>query len=291
MAALDTFGESVSAFAHGGSAYRIEILGSERPDEANITIAVALAAASAGILAPRVSVTPLAPRDWIAENQRSFPPFSIGRYFIRGSDFDGCAPEGAIELRLDAGAAFGTGRHASTAGCLLAIERLATHRRVRSALDLGCGSAILAIAIAKTWGARVLAADIDELALSVARDNIRTNGVAKRVGTLTSRGFDAAEIRRAPPFDLIVANIQLDPLVAMAADFARHAQSGGAVVLSGILETEGPSLIRAFACPGLVLGEVIHVETWLTLIFDRSCRPDGTARMPSRRRQGVRQPV
>ncbi len=269
MAALESFGDSVSAFEHGMAAVRVELIGRDRPDQAAVSLAVALAAASAGIPVPEIMIERLAPRDWLAENRKSFPPLSIGRYLIHGSDFVGDAPRGAVGLRLDAGAAFGTGRHASTAGCLLAFDRLAPHRRIVRALDLGCGSAILAIAIAKTWGSRVLAADIDPVAIGVARDNIRANGVAKRVRAFTSRGFDSAGLRRAPPFDLIVANIQLEPLVAMAADIARHARPGAAVVLSGILDTDGARLAGAYARAGLRLGEVIHVEEWVTLVFDR----------------------
>ena len=269
MAALEPFGDSVSAFAQGTAGIRVELIGRDRPDRTILSLAVALAAASAGIPAPEILIEELAPRDWLAENRRSFPPLSIGRYFIHGSDFGERAPRGAVGLRLDAGAAFGTGRHASTAGCLLAFDCLAPHRRIARALDLGCGSAILAIAIAKTWGARVLAADIDPVAIGVARDNIRANGVVKRVRAFTSRGFDSAALRRAQPFDLIVANIQLEPLVAMAADIARHARAGAAVVLSGVLETDGARLASAYAQAGLRLGEVIHVEEWVTLVFDR----------------------
>lgn len=269
MTALESFGDSVSAFEDGTAAFRVELIGRDRPDRTAVSLAVALAAASAGIPAPEILIEPLAPRDWLAENRRSFPPLSIGRYFIHGSDFAERAPRGAVGLRLDAGAAFGTGRHASTAGCLLAFDRLAPHRRVGRALDLGCGSAILAIAIAKTWGSQVLAADIDPVAIDVARDNIRANGVAKRVRAFTSRGFDSADLRRAPPFELIVANIQLEPLVAMAADIAGHARPGAAVVLSGIIETDGARLAGVYARAGLRLGEVIHVEEWVTLVFDR----------------------
>jgi ribosomal protein L11 methyltransferase len=269
MAALEPLGDSVSAFAQGTAGIRVELIGRDRPDRTVLSLAVALAAASAGIPAPEILIEELAPRDWLAENRRSFPPLSIGRYFIHGSDFGERAPRGAVGLRLDAGAAFGTGRHASTAGCLLAFDRLAPHRRVGRALDLGCGSAILAIAIAKTWGSRVLAADIDPVAIDVARGNIRANGVAKQVRAFTSQGFNAADLRRAQPFDLIVANIQLEPLVAMAADIARRARAGAAVVLSGVLETDGALLASAYAQAGLRLGEVIHFEEWATLIFDR----------------------
>lgn len=266
--ALEPFGDSVSVFERGASSVSIEVIGRTPPDETAVSLAAALAAASAGVPAPEISIDRLQSRDWLAENRKSFPPFSIGRYFIHGSDFHGRLEKGAVGLELEAGAAFGTGRHASTEGCLRALDRLAADRPVARALDLGCGSAILAIAIAKTWAARVLAADIDSAAVGVARANITANGVANRVRAVKSRGFDAPALRGAPSFDLIVANIQIEPLVAMAEAIARHGRPGGVVVLSGVLEREGPQIAGAYARTGLRLNGVIHVAEWLTLLYD-----------------------
>lgn len=269
MSALEPFGDSVATFEGGAGVTVVEVIGREWPDETAVSLAVALAAASAGLAAPEVSIDRLAPRDWLAANRRSFPPFAIGRYFIHGSDFKGRVARGAIGLALDAGAAFGTGRHASTEGCLRAFDRLAPDRHVARALDLGCGSAILAIAIAKTWGAKVVAADVDSAAVGVARANIRSNGVGRHVRAVVSRGFDSPALGRAPLFDLIVANIQLGPLVALAGAIARHVRPGGAVVLSGLLEGEGADLVGAFLAAGLRLREAIHVGEWLTLLYER----------------------
>src|SRR5690606_26571386 len=134
--------------------------------------------------------------DWLAENRRAFPPLRAGRYFIYGSHYQGDAPAGARRVMLDAGIAFGSGEHATTRGCLLALDRHARRRRVRRALDLGCGSGILAIAIARSWPARVVATDIDRNAVRVATENVSRNAVGGRVRVRWSDGLSRVRPRR-----------------------------------------------------------------------------------------------
>src|SRR5205823_2106389 len=119
-------------------------------------------------------------RDWLAENRRAFPPVRVRRFFIHGSHWREAAPAGMIPIEIDAATAFGTGEHASTSGCLLALDRLARRRRFRRPLDIGTGSGILAIAAAKRLHRTVLASDIDPAAVRVAGHHIRRNGLAGR---------------------------------------------------------------------------------------------------------------
>src|SRR6266404_4068788 len=139
-----------------------------------------------------MAAAPVPARDWVAESQRGLAPFRAGRFYVRGSHVEGRWPRGSLPLIIDAGMAFGTGRHETTRGCLLALDRLARRRRFVRLLDLGCGSGILAIAMARLWGAAVLAIDNDPQAVAVARDNAAINGVAERVTVTLGGGYGTA---------------------------------------------------------------------------------------------------
>lgn len=267
--ALEVFGHGLSVFECGPRAWRVEVHGTEAPSHAKLDVALALAAASAGVPVPPVAVEALAARDWVAENQASFPPLEAARYFIHGSHFRGAPPVNRRAIVIDAGAAFGTGFHATTRGCLLAIDAARRARPIRRALDLGCGSGILAFAIAKSSAAMVTAADNDPVAVAVARANARRNGVASRVRTMRSQGFDAGALRRQGPFDLIAANILLNPLVALAPSLAAHLSGGGRLILSGVLAGQAAALRRACVGAGLRPLRTLSIDGWATLVFVR----------------------
>lgn len=272
--ALEAFGHGLSVFENGPRAWRIEVHGTEEPARMDLDVALALAAASAGVPVPHVTVEALADRDWVAENQASFPPLEAARYFIHGSHFRGVPPANRRAIVIDAGAAFGTGFHATTRGCLLAIDAARRARPIRRALDLGCGSGILAFAIAKSSSATVVAADNDPVAVAVARANARRNGVASRVRSMRSQGFDAGALRRQGPFDLIAANILLNPLVALAPSLARHLTGGGRLILSGVLAGQAAPLRRACVRAGLRPLRTLLIEGWATLVFVRPANGD-----------------
>ncbi|MDZ3837225.1 MAG: 50S ribosomal protein L11 methyltransferase [Rhodospirillales bacterium] len=269
-AALAEVAASLSTFeqAGNGAAVRIEALAYERPDPGRLQCALALAAAASGVPAPEVAIDRLAERDWAQASRASFPPFRLGRFLIHPRDERERIPAGAIGLAVDAGLAFGSGRHGSTAGCLLALDALRL-RPVRRALDLGCGSGILAIAIAKLWRARVLASDIDPQAVAVARDNAIANGVGNAVHAVTADGVRAQPIRRRAPFDLVAANILAPPLIGMAGDVARVVAPGGRLVLSGFLVAQGRAVLAAYRAHGLRLVRQIVEDGWQTLILAR----------------------
>ncbi|MGE0096143.1 MAG: 50S ribosomal protein L11 methyltransferase [Alphaproteobacteria bacterium] len=267
--ALEVFGHGLSVFECGPRAWRVEVHGTEEPEPAELDVALALAAASAGVTVPPVAVERLAARDWVAENQASFPPLEAARYFIHGSHFQGRVPANRRAIVIDAGAAFGTGFHATTRGCLLAIDAALRARPIRRALDLGCGSGILAFAIAKSSDATITAADNDPVAVAVARANARRNGVQRRVRTMRSQGFDAGALRRQGPFDLIAANILLNPLVAMAPKLAAHLSGGGRLILSGVLAGQAAALRRACVRAGLRPLRTLLIDDWATLVFAR----------------------
>jgi len=213
-------------------------------------------------------------RDWVAESQARLPPLKVGRFFIHGSHHRAAPPRGRLALEIDAGIAFGTGRHQTTRGCLELIERLARTPPVR-ALDLGCGTGILALAMAKLWGVEVLAADNDPDAVAVTRENAERNGLSGLIRPLRSEGYRAAALKRGGSFDLIVANILARPLIEMAPDLARHLAPGGRAILSGLLIEQEPEVLAAHRAQGLRCEARRHHGDWSALLLRKPLAAKG----------------
>jgi ribosomal protein L11 methyltransferase len=265
---LDELALSVSAFEADGDGaeraptWRIELLLDAEPDADELCRAIA----AAGFPAPALTVDTVPETDWLAATARQFPPVRAGRFVVHGSHARDQLPAGAIPIEVDAGLAFGSGEHATTQGCLMAMSRIA--RRPRRVLDLGCGSAVLAIGAAKLWPtARILAADNDPVAARVAAANVRINRVAARVRTAVSEGYAAPTIRRAAPFDLILANILADPLIELAPALARHLAPGGHAVLSGLLDRQADAVTASHVRQGLRLLRRQDIGPWTTLLM------------------------
>ncbi len=268
--ALERFAEAVSSFEiDPGGAWSLEGYSEQAPDQVALRVAVALAAASVDRPPPEVTVVPLPATDWVAENQRSFRPIRVGRYFVHPSHFDGPVPASLIGLEVDAAAAFGTGEHATTQGCLLAFDRLARRRRIHRGLDLGCGTAILAIAMAHTWHTPVVAVDIDPQSVQVARTNVQTNRAGPWVRIAVSDGLNGDPVRRQQPYDLIAANILARPLRLMAGDLARALAPGGYAVLSGLLRHQERAVAGAYRAFGLMPFRRLEIGNWPTLVMRR----------------------
>ncbi len=280
-AALDGVADAVAAFETTDGRWRIDAFATQAPDRAALEVAVALAAAAAGAPPPAVSLVPEPPRDWVAETIRAFPPLAVGPFHLHGSHDAGApVPPGRIAIEIDAGIAFGSGRHASTAGCLLALAGLAgvaqagprplrpPCRAPCRALDLGCGSGILAIAMAKLWRRLVIATDIDARAVATAAANARRNRVAPWVRTVRADGVRAPAIAAAAPFELIAANILARPLKALAADIAAHLAPHGRVVLAGFLAADTPGVVAVYAARGLLVERRIDLDGWHTLVLE-----------------------
>jgi ribosomal protein L11 methyltransferase len=266
--ALETFCAAVTQYLDDDElAQRIEAYAEEKPDEAALKATIAAVAERAGVSTPALSITEVENKDWLAEYARNYPPLQIGRYFIYGSHFDAKLPAGKIALKVEAATAFGTGEHASTNGCLQALDRLSRRYKFNKPLDMGCGSAILAMAIAKTWGASVVASDIDAQSVDVARYNAEVNGVGGSVLAICANGYNSPSVTRNGPYDLIMANILARPLSAMAKDLAKNLQPGGFAVLAGFLDRDANWVLASHRCHGLRLVERIKVDGWQTLVL------------------------
>lgn len=220
-----------------------------------------------GTQTPIAHIEEMAPRDWVAENLKGFPPIDVGRFFIYASHIEERPLPGRIPMRIDPGNAFGTGTHATTSGCIEAIEALGKKHTFKRPLDVGSGSGILAIAMAKLWRIAILGTDIDPVAVRVAKQNARYNKVERLLEFRCGPGFDP--IAAYDRFDLIVANILARPLCAIAPDLGRHLVQGGFAVLSGLLVRDERLVLAAYMAQGLKFKRRIVRGDWVTLVLQK----------------------
>ena len=214
-------------------------------------------------------LSPLEQKDWVSESQRMLPPVDAGRFYIHGSHD---SPHPAIsrhDLLIDAGAAFGTGLHETTYACLLALDDLRKCRKFRNPLDLGCGSGVLALGIAKAWNIPVLASDIDASAVTVTRDNAKNNNLAPLVTVVQATGLNSQVLQQNAPYDLIVANILAWPLMKMAPDISASLTMNGVLVLSGLLGSQDVMVRSAYLQQGLKLKRRYAIGSWNALVLGR----------------------
>ena len=232
----------------------------EAPDE----IALAILAAAYG--AKDFAVSELPETDWVAHVRRELHPVEAGRFYVYGSHDADTVPEGSIPLLIEAAMAFGTGHHGTTKGCLEAVDKLFTDGvSPEKVADIGCGTAVLAIAAAKVLDRKVMASDIDPQAVEVAAANARANGVGDRVACIEAAGFEHPELRENGPYDIVFANILKGPLVDLAPHMAANTAPSGHVILSGILNPQADEVIAAYEGQGFNLRSRDEIGEWTTL--------------------------
>jgi ribosomal protein L11 methyltransferase len=210
--------------------------------------------------------------DWVAKVRRELSPVEAGRFFVYGSHDADKVPAGRIALQIEATVAFGTGHHGTTLGCLRAFDRLyeAGFRPAKVA-DIGCGTAVLAMAAASVLpDALVIASDIDEVAVDVAEANVAINGLDGRIECLEAAGFAHPRLAAAAPYDLVFANILKGPLVELAPDMARHVAPQGLIILSGLLAVQAEAVTAAYVANGFTPLERDDIGEWSTLVLRRN---------------------
>ena len=213
----------------------VEALYTEAPDAAYLS----------RVAGRTITVAPLPDQDWIRLSQEGLPPVRAGRFFVYGAHDAGQVPRGVIPMRIEAGLAFGTGHHETTALCLSVLSDLARERAFRNVLDLGCGTGLLAIGAAKLWKRKVAASDIDPVAVEVTRDNARANGVAPLIRAVTADGLTNPILAGGAPYDLLIANILAGPLTQLAPSIIRSLAPGAVLLLSGLLRNQ-EALVTSF---------------------------------------------
>lgn len=234
------------------------------PDEA------ALALLAAAFDARPFAVSALPETDWVDKVQRELAPVRAGRFHLYGSHDAGSVPDGVVALLVDAAMAFGTGHHGTTTGCLQAYEALLQEDgRPGAVADIGCGTAVLAMAAARTGSAPVVAGDVDAVAVEVASANLRLNALADRVTCVEAAGFDHPAFAAAAPFDLIFANILKAPLIELAPSMAGMSALGGRAILSGILDGQADEVAQVYAAAGYSKEARLRIGDWVTLTLRR----------------------
>ncbi len=215
----------------------------------------------------KVTTEVLADADWLAMALSGLPPVRAGRFFIYGVHDRGRAPANMVNLRIEAGAAFGTGHHGTTVGCLLAYDTLLKRRRFPRVLDVGTGTGVLAIAAARTGSRTCVGTDIDRVSVRIARENGRINRTHARF--VHASGLAHRRVRQAGPYDLVFANILARPLVGLSHDIHAALKPGGLTILSGLLRTQERMVRASYLSKGFHLVRRIHRDAWATLVLRR----------------------
>ena len=218
--------------------------------------------------------------DWVTLSQQGLEPIQEGRFFVHTPRHRDSIPADAIAFEIDAGRAFGTGQHETTAGCLAMLDRLkASGRRYRAIADIGTGTGLLAFAARSLWPrARVIASDIDPVAIEVARENAQINDIAlgqgrSGVALVTAAGLAHRELKRRAPYDLLIANILAKPLIDLAPAFAAATAPGGTLILAGLLQAQADDVATAYRRQRCRLAGRIDRGDWAILRLQKRPSP------------------
>ncbi len=264
LEALEPAGVGVFEIEDGSGLWEVGAYFETAPDGPSLAIL------SAAFGAADFAVSEVPEIDWVAKVRRDLSPVVAGRFYVHGSHDADRVPPGVEALLIEAAMAFGTGHHATTKGCLVAIDALAAEGFVPARVaDIGCGTAVLAMAAARVWPvAEVIAADIDAVAVEVAVANVAANGFAGRVPVMEAAGFDHEAL--AGPFDLVCANILMGPLIDLAPALAGALAPGGRAILSGLLDAQADAVAAAYARAGCEVVAARPLDGWTTLLLARN---------------------
>ena len=248
----------------GSGLWEVGAYFTETPDD------TALALLAAAFDAKPFVVSEVPETDWVAHVKRELAPVEAGRFFVYGSHDADKVPADSIPLLIEAAMAFGTGHHGTTLGCLKALDHLIGEGfEAKTLADIGCGTAVLAMAAARVWEGTFLASDIDQVAVEVAEANLEANGMGGAVKCIEAAGFDHPDLKASAPYDLIFANILKGPLVALSPDLTAHLRPGGYAILSGILNEQAASVIEVYQQNGNSLVRSEEIGDWTTLLLQK----------------------
>lgn len=237
------------------------------PDEINEAQERLKSCLEAEGITSEITIEDLGDQNWVAKTLSDLAPVRAGRFVVHGTHDQGCAKASEIAILVDAGMAFGTGHHGTTAGCLAMIDRELKRTTPLNAMDVGSGTGVLAIAVAKAKRIGVLATDIDPVADQIAQQNAKANQVNHLVESITATGFHHRRISERGPYDLVIANILAGPLQAMACEMAMHLADNATVILSGLLPHQKARILATYRAQGLVFDHAHYQNGWMTLVL------------------------
>ena len=218
---------------------------------------------------PHASIAPVPDVDWVRKSLEGLAPVTAGRFFLHGSHDRSVRRSGGYSFEIDAGTAFGTGHHGTTAGCLLAFDEILKRHRPHRILDLGCGTGVLAIAAAASLKTKTLATDIDPEAVRVTLLNAQLNGVKAFIKSATAAGLHHSSIRQQAPFDLIFANILARPLASLAQGLSQILAPGGNLILSGLTADQLRWISACYLNRGMIIRRIIRNGNWIALVVQK----------------------
>ncbi|MDA8760039.1 50S ribosomal protein L11 methyltransferase [Amylibacter sp.] len=254
------YGIGVFEIEDGSGLYEVGAYFIDAPNEIELLIL------STAYSAKPFVVSEVPDKDWVAEVRRELAPVEAGDFFVYGSHDSDKVPANCKPLLIEAAMAFGTGHHGTTKGCLTALDNLFKSGFIgTNVVDIGCGTAVLAMGAALCWPGKVLASDIDEIATETSKANAHANGLGDRIKIITCAGFDHPDLNASAPYDLILANILKGPLVALAPDMSKNSILGGYIILSGLLNTQADAVIDAYSDESFELVDHIKITEWSIL--------------------------
>ena len=254
------YGIGVFEIEDGSGLYEVGAYFIDAPNEIDLLIL------STAYSAKPFVVSEVPDKDWVAEVRRELAPVEAGDFFVYGSHDSDKVPANCKPLLIEAAMAFGTGHHGTTKGCLTALDNLFKSGFIgTNVVDIGCGTAVLAMGAALCWPGKVLASDIDEIATETSKANAHANGLGDRIKIITCAGFDHPDLNASAPYDLILANILKGPLVALAPDMSKNSILGGYIILSGLLNTQADAVIDAYSDESFELVDHIKITEWSIL--------------------------
>ncbi len=256
--------------------WQLEAFFEGKPNSAALDAVRALVPSARGV---RAVAERIRDQDWVTLSQSGIEPVHAARFYVHTEGNRGEAPAGAKAFRIDAGLAFGTGTHATTSGCLIALDRLKREGAVvRNLLDLGTGTGLLAFAALHLWPrAYATASDIEPRSIDVTAENAGRNGVALGDGAgqlalAVAPGMEHPLLIGRAPYDLIVANILAGPLTELAPTVGMALAEGGTLILAGLLENQAGTVARAYRRQGLRLVRSTARGDWPTLTLVKRTR-------------------
>ena len=253
-------GVGVFELEDGSGEWEVGAYFHDRPDEISILIL------ENAFKADGFAISEIPETDWVTKVKRELSPVEAGQFFVFGKHDSHKLPKDRVGLLIEASMAFGTGHHGTTKGCLLALDKLVERgKKIEEVIDIGCGTAVLAMAVGKVSSSRIIASDVDQVAVEVALANLKANNLENRIACLQATGFEDTKIRSNAPFDLIFANILKLPLLDLAPCIRRYLKSGGHAIISGILDLQAIEIIEAYRQNDLEVHDRIDIGEWVTL--------------------------
>jgi len=285
---FDPLAAVAGASEDGSDRWTVAIHFRDRPNETAVRALIALAAGPDA--ANSLAFETTTPQDWVKASHEGLRPIGAGRFVVHTAHYRHRVPRNRIAIEIEASLAFGTGHHGTTRGCLLALDRIvkeakkrraaSTRRRsLRPMLDIGTGTGVLAIAAARALRRRAMASDIDPVAVRVARANVRLNGALSLIEVARAEGLSTRRLNGR--YELVFANILLEPVQRLATPIARNLAPGGRVVLSGLLRNQAVAALAPYVARGLMLKARIPLEAWMTLVLEKRRKRAVAARRSS----------